>query len=70
MARLLRRDGIKIEGPLLIWDAPNLQSATYRVKEPWGHSGQMERFSTPTLVKAAKMGDKALKVLGLTGGKE
>ncbi len=33
-------------------------------------SGQMERFSTPTLVKAAKMGDKALKVLGLTGGKE
>lgn len=32
-------------------------------------SAQMERFSTPTLVKAARMGDKALKVLGLTGGK-
>lgn len=30
-------------------------------------SGQMERFSTPTLVKAAKMGDKALKLMGLTG---
>lgn len=28
---------------------------------------QMDRVSTPALVKAAKMGDKALRVLGLTG---
>ncbi|MCE9519942.1 MAG: MarR family transcriptional regulator [Verrucomicrobia bacterium] len=31
-------------------------------------AAQMERMSTPSLVKAAKMGEKALKLLGLTTG--
>ena len=31
-------------------------------------TSQVERMSTPSLVRVAKMGDKALKLLGLMGG--
>ena len=31
-------------------------------------SSQVDRVNTPSLVKAAKMGDKALRMLGLAGG--
>lgn len=32
-------------------------------------SAQLDRVSTPVLVKAVRMGDKAIKILGLTGDK-
>lgn len=44
LAKLLKQDGIEIEGPLIVWDAPNLQSNTYRRDEPWGRADQMEIF--------------------------
>lgn len=35
MARLLREEGREIEGPLYIWDCPNVLSKTYSIREPW-----------------------------------
>lgn len=41
VARLLSREGIGIDGPLLIWDSPNIHSSHYHPKEPWGRESQM-----------------------------
>ncbi len=35
MAELLGAEGREVEGPVLIWDAPNFGAASYRRREPW-----------------------------------
>jgi amino acid adenylation domain-containing protein len=41
MSRLLQRQGIGVEGPLLVWDAPNIMAGTYHKGEPWNESDKM-----------------------------
>jgi len=41
LARLLKRQGIAIDGPLVIWDAPNLHSTRYLRQEPWNDDRQL-----------------------------
>ncbi|MEN7972440.1 MAG: amino acid adenylation domain-containing protein [Verrucomicrobiota bacterium] len=44
LVKLLKADGLEVEGPLLVWDAPNLRSPTHCAKEPWGNPGAMAVF--------------------------
>ncbi|HSR87507.1 MAG TPA: thioesterase domain-containing protein [Pontiella sp.] len=41
IAKLLAKEGIEVREPLLVWDAPNLNSCSYRRREPWGDKKQM-----------------------------
>ncbi|MCK4563775.1 MAG: AMP-binding protein, partial [Verrucomicrobia bacterium] len=44
LANLLRRDGMQVEEPLIVWDAPNHRSQRHRAREPWGRADAMAAF--------------------------
>jgi len=44
LANLLKRDGMDVEEPLIVWDSPNLRSNHHRAKEPWGNPGAVAEF--------------------------
>ncbi len=44
LANLLRRDGMQVEEPLIVWDSPNHRSQRHRAREPWGRADAMAAF--------------------------
>jgi amino acid adenylation domain-containing protein len=44
LAHLMKKEGIDLAGPLLIWDSPNLSARTYQPREPWNDNEQMQRM--------------------------
>lgn len=45
MARLLEERGFQREGPLVVWDAPNLKASSYRKEEPWDSAEIIAAFN-------------------------
>lgn len=44
MARLFSEEGVEIDGPVYIWDSPNVRSISYRIQEPWYAAADHDEF--------------------------